>query len=313
MHYGACTIHYQEDSMTVGFIGLGRMGSHMARHLAESGQELIVYDLRPEAIAQLTALPGVRAGKSYADVASNSEVVFTSLPGPPEVESVVLDEGGIRDSLKPGSTYVDLSTNSPALVRSLYATLAEKEIALLDAPVSGGVEGAAAGTLSIMAGGDEAVFERMKPLLSAIGTKLFYCGAIGAGSVVKLCNNILGATSAVILSESLTLGVKAGVDLKTLAEVIGASTGSSFRLLHKFPRYLFKGNFEPGFAIDLSAKDTRLFLELAEQFEVPLAMAAITDRELKAAQERGWGAEDSDALGRLQEERAGVQLRLSGE
>ena len=296
--------------MNVGFIGLGRMGSHMARHLAQIGQEMVVYDLRPEAIAALAGLPGVREGKSYADVASNVDVVFTSLPGPPDVEAVVLDEGGIRDSMKPGSTYVDLSTNSPAMVRSLHATLAERSIALLDAPVSGGVEGAAAGTLSIMVGGDEAVFEKVRPLLSAIGTKLFYCGDIGAGSVVKLCNNILGATSAVILSESLTLGVKAGVDLKTLADVIGASTGSSFRLVNKFPRYLFKGNFEPGFAIDLSAKDTRLFLELAEQYDVPLSMAAITDRELKAAQARGWGVEDSDSLVRLQEERAGVQLRL---
>jgi 3-hydroxyisobutyrate dehydrogenase len=280
--------------MTIGFIGLGRMGSHMARHLAESGQELIVYDLRQEAVDALAALPGVRAGKSHSDVVSNADVVFTSLPGPPEVESVVLDEGGIRDSMKPGSTYVDLSTNSPAMVRSLHATLAEKGIALLDAPVSGGVEGAEAGTLSIMVGGDKAVFESVRPLLAAIGTKLFYCGA----------------TSAVILSESLSTGVKAGVDLKTLADVIGASTGSSFRLVNKFPRYLFKGNFEPGFAINLSAKDTRLFLELADEFEVPLSMAHITDRELKAAIERGWGADDSDSLGKLQEERAGVQLRL---
>jgi 3-hydroxyisobutyrate dehydrogenase len=296
--------------MTVGFIGLGRMGSHMARHLAESGQELAVFDLRPEAVSELAALPGVRAASSYADVANNSDVVFTSVPGPPEVEAIVEGPGGLRDSMRPGSTYVDLSTNSPQLVRRLHGVLAEKGVAMLDAPVSGGVEGAEAGTLSIMVGGDETVFNQVRPLLSAIGTKHFYCGAIGTGSVVKLCNNILGATAAVILSESLTLGVKAGVDLKTLADVIGASTGANFRLVNKFPRYLFKGNFEPGFAVNLSAKDTRLFVELAQQYDVPLSMAAITDRELKAAIERGWGDLDSDALARLQEERAGVQLQL---
>jgi 3-hydroxyisobutyrate dehydrogenase len=296
--------------MKIGFIGLGRMGAPIARHIVGAGHELVVYDVRPEAAAPVTSIGSVTAATSASDAVRDAEAVFTSLPGPSEVEAVVHDEGGLLASMQPGSVLVDLSTNSPTLVRRLAAQLAGREIAMLDAPVSGGVEGAEAGTLSVMAGGDEATFERMKPLLSTFGSKLFYCGGIGNGSVVKLCNNICSAVNAVIAAEALTLGVRAGVDLKTLVEVIGASTGSSSRLTNRFTRYLLKRNFTPGFSAGLSAKDTRLALDLAQELDLPMQAGELAMRELEAVLARGWADLDVDVLGRLQEERAGVELRL---
>ncbi|MGE0688312.1 MAG: NAD(P)-dependent oxidoreductase [Dehalococcoidia bacterium] len=297
--------------MEIGFIGLGRMGYHMAKHIAGAGHSLTVYDLRTESAEMLAGeLPNVRVAGSVSEAAREAELVFTSLPGPPEVEAIVLDEGGLLGSMQEGATYVDLSTNSPTLVRRLAADLAAKGITMLDAPVSGGVEGAEAGTLSIMVGGDEATFESLRPVLGAIGTKLFYCGGIGNGSVTKLCNNICSQVIGMISSEALTLGVKAGVDVATLQQVISQSTGSSSRISARFPRYLLKRNFEPGFSIALSAKDTHLALDLAHELDVPMQAGEMAGRELDACIERGWANMDIDILPTLQEERAGVQLKL---
>jgi len=296
--------------MDIGFIGLGHMGYHMAKHVAEAGHNLAVFDLRQSLVDMLAEQPHVRGVHSIAEASRDMDVVFTSLPGPKEVEAVVLDEGGLLGTMREGSVFVDLTTNSPTLVRRLAAELAERGITMLDAPVSGGVEGAEAGTLSIMVGGDEATFELLRDVLSPIGSKLFYCGGIGNGSVTKLCNNICSAVIGMISSEALTLGVKAGVDVKTLQEVIAVSTGSSSRLATRFPRYLLQRNFEPGFSIALSAKDTRLALDLAHELEVPMQAGEMAGRELEEAITRGWAEMDIDILPTLQEERAGVQLKL---
>ncbi len=296
--------------MDLGFIGLGRMGGNMARHLGAAGHNVAVYDLAPAAIERLKGQPGIKAANSVHELAGASEVVFTSLPGPPEVEAIILDEGGLLGGMKPGSTYVDLSSNAPSLVRSLHAKLAEKGINMVDAPVSGGEEGAIAGTLSVMVGGAKDDFDRLKPLFSSFGSNVFHCGDIGAGSVTKLCNNITSFSIGVALDEALTLGVKAGVDLKILADVIGVSSGASNKLTRKHPNYLFKGNFTPGFMVALAHKDARLALELAEELGVPMTASSYTKAQLDEAMARGWATEDSDAVARLQEERAGVQLRL---
>jgi 3-hydroxyisobutyrate dehydrogenase len=284
------------------------MGQHMATHLAEAGHHVSAYDIRPSAALALKETTTIEPAATVADAARGAEAVFTSLPGPPEVEVVVEGPGGLREAMQPGSVYVDLSTNSPTLVRRLSASLAEKGISILDAPVSGGVEGAEAGTLSVIVGGPRETFDRMQPALKAIGTKVFYCGESGAGCVVKLCNNILGATYGIILSEALTLGVKAGVDLRTLSDVISVSTGTNARLAGHLQRYLFKRNFEPGFSTALSIKDTRLALELAREYDVPMQLATMVEHETEAALERGWADLDFDAVMRLQEERAGVIL-----
>src|ERR1700687_4018421 len=169
--------------MQVGFIGLGHMGQHMARHVAEAGHHVAAFDLRPEAVAELTRTPGARRAASVAGAAQGAEVVFTSLPGPPEVEAVATSPDGLLESMRSGAVYVDLSSNSPALVRRLSAAFAERGIAMLDAPVAGGVEGARAATLSVMVGGDRSTFDRVQSVLKAIGTKVFYCGPSGNGSI----------------------------------------------------------------------------------------------------------------------------------
>lgn len=298
--------------MKVGFIGLGQMGSRMVRNLARAGHEVAAYDVRSAAVTAIAVNSGIRGASSVADAVSGNEVIFTSLPAPKDVEDVVLGPDGVKDSAAAGAIFVDLSTNAPSVVRRLAAELATHGIRMLDAPVSGGVEGAEAGTLSIMVGGDPDVFEAVKPVLSAIGTKLFHCGGIGNGSVVKLCNNIAGQAYALITAEVLTLGMRAGVELGTLAEVIGASTGSNTRLTRTFPRRVFPRMFEsPGFSAYLSAKDTRLALDLAHELNVPMQVGEAVSADMDEVIARGWGPLDFDVVARLQEERAGVVMELA--
>lgn len=297
--------------MRIGFIGLGHMGQHMARHVAEAGHRLVAYDMRSEAIEAVTHAPNTRPARSVAEAADQAEIVFTSLPGPPEVESVATSPDGLLEAMSSGATYIDLSSNSPTLVRQLHAAFALKGIAMLDAPVAGGVIGAENGTLSVMVGGDRAVYDQVEPVLKAIGTKVFYCGPSGNGSIVKLCNNLSTQAQIAAAGEILTLGVKAGVDLETLAKVIGVSTGTCRAIVETFPRQLFRRNFEnPGFSSILSAKDTHLAIELAHEMDVPMPIGEIVERDKQEALRRGWGALSPDVFVRLQEERAGVVLSL---
>ena len=295
--------------MNVGFIGCGNMGNPMASNLINAGHQLTVHDLRREAATNLLEMGAVWADNPKNVVLGN-EVVFTSLPVPRDVEAVVMGENGILEGSGPNTIYMDLSTNSPTTIRRIHDLCAEKGVAVLDAPVSGGVYGAAAGTLAVMVGGDKAIYDRMKPTLDAIGSHVVYCGPIGNGMVCKICNNLLSMGIGTLMAESLTLGVKAGVDLAVLADVIVNSSGGNRRLMEKFPRYLFKGNFEPGFATALAAKDVRLATDLGREYGIPMELSNLVDQRHVEALLRGWGPEDSDAVAKLQEEKSGVQLRL---
>ena len=295
--------------MKVGFIGLGNMGNPMATNLARAGHELTVHDLRREAATNLLEM-GANWADSPKDAVPGNDVVFTSLPVPRDVDAVVLGENGILEGATPNTVYMDLSTNSPTSIRRVHDLCAEKGVSVLDAPVSGGVYGAAAGTLAVMVGGDQAIFDRMKPTLDAIGSHVVYCGPIGNGMVCKICNNLLSMGIGVLMTEALTLGVKAGVDLATLADVIANSSGGNRRLVEKFPRFLFQGNFEPGFATTLAAKDVRLATDLGREYGIPMELSNLVDQRHVEAMFRGWGPEDSDAVSKIQEEKAGVQLRL---
>ena len=219
----------------------------MAANLIKAGHQLTVHDLRREAATNLLEMGANWAASPKAAVPGN-EVVLTSLPVPRDVEAVVLGENGILEGASEGQVFCDLSTNSPTMIRRLHEECAARGVTLLDSPVSGGTYGASAGTLAVMVGGDKPTFDRFKPTLEAIGTHVVYCGDIGNGSVCKICNNLMSMGTGVLLAEALTLGVKAGVDLDTLADVINNSTGGSKRLKDKFPLFLFQGNFEPGFA-----------------------------------------------------------------
>ena len=296
--------------MKIGFIGTGNMGNPMAVNLVKAGHQLTVHDLRREAATNLLEM-GAQWVDSPKEAVPGNEVVFTSLPAPRDVEAVVLGESGILEGAADGSIYVDLSTNSPTVIRRLHEIGAARGVTVMDAPVSGGVYGAAAATLAVMVGGDEAVFDRIKPALDAIGSHVVYCGPIGSGAICKVCNNLLSMGTGVLLAEALTLGVKAGVDLAVLADVIANSSGSCRRLTEKFPRFLFKGNFEPGFATALAAKDVRLATDLGRALGIPMELSNLIDQRHVEAMLRGWGAEDSDAVARIQEEQSGVQLRLA--
>ncbi len=281
----------------------------MATNLLKAGHQLTVHDLRREAATNLLEM-GANWADVPKDVVPGNDVVFTSLPVPRDVQAVVLGDNGILEGSDTSTVYMDLSTNSPTIIRQIHDTLAEKGVTVLDAPVSGGVYGAAAGTLAVMVGGDKAVFDRMKPTLDAIGSHVVYCGPIGNGMVCKICNNLLSMGIGVLMTEALTLGVKAGVDLATLADVIANSSGGNRRLVEKFPRYLFQGNFEPGFATALAAKDVRLATDLGREYGIPMELSNLVDQRHVEAMFRGLGPEDSDAVSKIQEEKAGIQLRL---
>ena len=285
------------------------MGNPMATNLVNAGHELVVHDLRRETATNLLEM-----GATWADTPKEAvpgrDVVFTSLPVPRDVEAVVLGENGILEGASSETVYMDLSTNSPTAIRRIHDMCAEKGVTVLDAPVSGGTYGAAAATLAVMVGGDKSVYDRMKPTLDAIGSHVVYCGPIGNGMVCKICNNLLSMGIGVLMTEALTMGVKAGVDLATLADVIANSTGGNKRLTDKFPRFLFKGNFEPGFATALAAKDVRLATDLGREYGIPMELSNLVDQRHVEAMFRGWGPEDSDAVSKIQEEKSGVQLRL---
>ena len=295
---------------TVGFIGLGNMGSGMSASIQRAGYPMVVYDLREEATKNLLD-GGARLGSSPAEVASRSDVTFTSLPGPKEVEQVAMGPGGVLEGIKAGSVYVDLSTSRPTLIRQIEPIFREKGAYVLDAPVSGGKTGAANRNLAVMVGGDKEIFDKIKPVLEAFGDKVFYAGGIGNGAVCKLMHNMIGHGIRLAIAEGLILGVKAGVDVEPLWECIRRGAMGRMSYLHEnLPNKVFKGEFEPAtFALNLSYKDVTLATELGREYQVPMPIANLAEQVAIEGMNRGWGHMDSTVTMRLQEEAAGVEVR----
>ena len=293
--------------MRVGFIGVGYMGRHMARNIARGRHQLTVFDIRRSAADEHLVAGATWAGSPGA-VAEATDVVFTSLPRPSDVEEVATGEGGILSGAAPGTAYFDLSTTDPATMHRIAEAARSREVAVLDAPVSGGTAGADKGTLCVMVGGDREAYDRYKPVLDLIGDKAMYCGPLGSGAICKIVNNLISLSVAVVLSEAFTLGVKAGVEPETLFEVVSGSSGDTQRM-RRFPESLFKGNFDPGFQVDLAAKDVGLATEMGRAVGIPMELSNLVQQRYIEAQGRGWGKADSGAVIRLQEERAGVQVR----
>ena len=230
----------------IGFIGLGTMGKPMALNLLEAGYQMNVYDINPEPLPELQA-NSARIGNSCKEVAGQSDVIITMLPKSEDVEKAILGENGVIEGAKANSIVIDMSTIDPSFSRRISKTLADKHIKMLDAPVSGGQAGAIGGTLTIMVGGEEKIFQECSDIFQALGKNLFYCGPSGSGDVVKIINNLLAGINMVACAEGLALGVKAGVDLKILYEVINTSSGQNFSMQTYCARKAFKGDFEPGF------------------------------------------------------------------
>jgi 3-hydroxyisobutyrate dehydrogenase len=297
--------------MKIGFIGLGTMGRHMATNLQKAGHELIVHDVRREA-----SEPHVKAGARWADsprgVAEAAEVVFTSLPEPKDVEAVALDEKtGLLPGLAAGKAFFDLSTNSPTVVRRLHAVFKARGVDMFDAPVSGGPRGAESGRLALWIGGDEAVFRKYKPVVDAIGDRAYYVGPIGAGSVAKLVHNCAGYMVQTAMAEVFTMGVKAGVDPLTIWKAVRQGAGGRRRTFDGLADQFLPGTFDPAwFALRLAHKDVSLAVALGREHKVPMRLASMTLEEMTEAMNRGWADRDSRVAMLLQEERAGVEIKV---
>jgi 3-hydroxyisobutyrate dehydrogenase len=299
--------------MRIGFIGLGMMGSGMAMNVRKAGHEVAVHDMRREVAGPLIEA-GATWAETIADAARGADVVFTSLPGPKEMQEVGVGEGGLLSSMRQGSAWFDLSTNSPTVVRKVAARFKEKGIELMDAPVSGGPRGAHSGKLAIYVGGDEVVFERCKTLLDAIGDQVMYVGPIGAGNSAKLAHNCASFTTRMAIAEIFTLGVKAGVAPLALWHAIRQGSTGRARTFDRIGDQYLQDKYEPAaFALRLAHKDLSLARELGRELGVPMKYADLALEDFNAALERGWGDLDSRSPMRLQNERACVTVKVSAE
>ena len=299
--------------MKVGFIGLGTTGGYMASNAQKGGYDLVVHDVRREA-----ATPHLEAGAVWADtprqLAEDSEVIFTSLPGPVEVEAVALGEDGIKDGIGRGKVYFDLSTSSPTLIRHIHQVMGKQGAHVLDAPVSGGPEGARTRNLAIWVGGDELIYERYKHVLDSIGDKAYYVGPIGSGSIAKLVHNCAGYIFQGAIAEVFTMGVKAGVEPLALWQAVRMGAQGRQGPFERMPDHFLPGKFDPAdFTLRLARKDVDLAVALGREYDVPMRIASLTLQEMTEALNRGWGNRDSRVAMVLQEERAGVQVRVSEE
>jgi len=289
---------------TIGFLGLGRMGAPMAANLLKTGLPLLVHDLSADAVAELAAR-GAQAAGSAAALGEQCDIIFTSLPTPAIVRAAVLGEGGIVSQGRP-ALICDLSTSGPALAAELAAALQPLRIASLDAPVSGGIGGAVAGTISIMVGGPEEAFARIKPLLEAIGKPTHMGETPGAGQTMKLVNNLLGAVAIAVTAEGMAFGIKAGLDPARMIDVLNVSTGINSATRDKWPRSVLPRTFDFGFAAALSLKDTRLLLDEAAAAGVPLPLGQIVADYLERTLEREGPNADFTAIAKVVEAAAGL-------
>ncbi len=294
--------------MKVGFIGLGTMGGHMAFNCRTKGKfDMVVHDLRREA-----SLRVVEAGAVWADdiatLARECDVVLTSLPGPKEAQAV----GAVLEkNLRAGCPWFDLSTNSPTVVRKLYADLKKNGIPMLDAPVSGGPAGAKSGKLALIVGGDRPVFDKFKHVLDSIGDQVFYVGDIGAGSVAKLVHNMAGYAMQAAIAEVFTMGVKGGVDPLALFDIIRQCSLGRQRSFDRLSKQFLPNKYDPpDFALKLAHKDCMLATELAREIGVPMRICNLALAEMTEALNRGWGDLDSRVPMVLQQERSGVKIQV---
>ena len=289
----------------VGFIGTGNIGNPMARNLVRAGHQLVVHDRRESASANLVEL-GARWADTPKAVAEQCRVLFMSLPGPPEVESVMTGPDGVLEGAGPGTVVFDLSSNSPTGIRALAARAREQGVTLLDSPVSGGVGGAEKATLAVMVGGHKPAFDAHRNLLEAIGTNVFYLGDVGAGCTVKLMNNLLALSIGTLLDEALVVGTKAGIPPETLHQVMSVSSAGP--LVRGVPRLLAREFDAPTFSLALAAKDIGLAIGLGRELGVPMPVAAAIEQVYLWAKGAGLGDKNSLATLLLYEQAAGVTV-----
>lgn len=294
--------------MIIGFIGLGAMGKPMAMNLVKSGYSVVVNDVMEDAVTEL-----VKAGATKAnvprEVGEKSDVVITMLPNSSIVEAVLTGENGVLEGIKAGATIIDMSSVSPGSTKKMVKLAEAKAVSYLDAPVSGGVAGAAAGKLTIMVGGPDDVVEKCQPILEKMGTKIYHVGQVGTGDAAKIVNNLLLGVNMAAVAEALVLGAKAGLNPETMLEIISVSSGNSYALQAKAEKFIFNGNFEPGFAVDLQYKDLELATQTGKELGVPMVLTNLTQQVYEQARASELGRKDISAIITVLEKMAGVEVR----
>jgi 4-hydroxybutyrate dehydrogenase/sulfolactaldehyde 3-reductase len=280
---------------TIGFIGLGNMGRPMASNLCRKGSRLIVFDLNPEPVRVLESL-GARVATAVAGVAAESDVVFTMLPSSADVEGVVCGSNGLLARGRRDSVIVDMSTIDPQMTDRLAAACTAKGIGFVDAPVGRLASHAERGECLFMVGAEPATFERVKPLLDAMGTTVHHCGGVGAGMRTKLVNNYLAIISCQLNAEAIALSQRFGLELEKTLDVIHGTTATNGQLKIAWPNKVLKGDIAPGFTIDLAHKDLTLIVDAANAAKVPVPIAAAAREAFSVARSRGHGSEDFSAM-----------------
>lgn len=294
--------------MDIGFIGIGQMGKRMSNRILEAGYNLTVHDLSKAAASPLLA-KGARWGNNPRKVAESCPIVFSSLPTPQSVEEVVYGQNGLKSGWKEGDIYVDMSTNSPSVIRKIAGDAVSLGVTVLDAPVSGGTRAAETGDLVIMVGGDLSSLAKVRAVMETMGRKILSVGDVGCGNIAKLINNLIALACNSISAEGFVLGVKAGISPEILWEIITVSTGSNW-CLQQYPDTVFKGNFEPGFRVGLAYKDIGLALELGREYGISLPIGFAVQEELRNTMEAGYEDKGVDAVILPWEKATGVQVRL---
>jgi 3-hydroxyisobutyrate dehydrogenase-like beta-hydroxyacid dehydrogenase len=295
----------------IGFVGLGTIGGAIATNIQKAGYPMMVHDIRPEATDPLVK-GGAEFAGSPAEVARHARVVFTSLPGPPEVEEVALGANGLLDGVHDGSLYVDLSSSSPDLIRRIEAEFGLRGARVMDAPLIVGKGGVANRSLQVLASGNSQAYEEVKPLLGTFGDTVVYTGELGTGTVIKLAHNLVRRGIGLAIGEGIVLGAKAGVEPQLLWDCMRWGLEVQLHQLGKtFSETVFKGNYEApaSFGIGLSRKDVGLATELGRRHDVPMPIAALVEQIMVQAVSRGWSDQSTASLFRLQEEAAGIEVR----
>ena len=301
------------DNSTVGLVGLGAMGLPMGRRFLAAGNTLVVVPHKNAAPAEELRSMGARVAGTPAELREMCDVVVTSVPDVPQVQEVLFGPGGLVSEEARGgraTMFIDMSTLNPIAAREHHARLAEAGMVAVDAPVSGGPARAADATLTIMVGVEEQHFERARSVLEPVGRHIVRVGGPGAGQAVKLVNQLMISVIMLANAEALTIGVKAGVPLQTMLDVIGTSSGSNYLMREWMPRTLFSGDLTGGFALDLLQKDLSAALAWAKESGVPAFGGALAQQLYRIEQARGAGRLDYSTVARIYEEAAGITLRL---
>ncbi len=295
--------------MKVGIVGVGAMGSRMALNIMRKDFELTAFDISKHALDEIVEA-GAKEARSPKEVAEKSDVVITSLPNTQAVEEVILGSMGILEGIKARSTLIETSTLLPTTVRTIAGAVQSKNSEFVEAPVSGGPWKAAEGTLTIIVGAKESNFQKVLPVLNAIGTNIFHVGDVGTANTVKLVNNLMSLANTAAMIEAFVLGVKAGVDPKTIFDVVKVSTGKSQAVEFKLPNFIAKRDFKARFSIDLACKDLDLIEKLAKDNGVPVFLTSIVRQLFELAKAKGLGPQDQTALIKILEEAASVEVKF---